>query len=424
MIVNELTPYIGPRPFERMKADQEKFFGRNYESNQIVARIFANQIVLIYGASGVGKTSILNGQIIPILENQFEVLSVARPDPRGVPIKLTLDDNLYIFNLLQSLKPDIDPDMLINKSFYQFLHDYFPSKVDKLGRRIPLVIILDQLEKLFQFYSAGTREQREDFFIQVAEALNRDPDLGVVFVIREAYLAELESFATTLPGKLKTRFRLEGLRRNAAIEAVKGPLERAMAFVDDKSVIDKLFDEGIVDTLIEDLLKLKVEEFGGQYRLIKGEFVEPIQLQVVCQRLWDKLKTSQVDQINQDHFRYSGDVDEALKVFYESATYQASKQTGVPENFIRNWIEQKLITSKGTRDIVHREHESTGGIPNTVVDILENNYLIRKEEHSGAQWYELTNDRLIRPIQDSNEAWRRHRRRKGFRKYFTFGNPS
>ena len=51
---------------------------------------------------------------------------------------------------------------------------------------------------------------------------------------------------------------------------------------------------------------------------------------------------------------------------------------------------------------VHRDLDSTGGISNKVVDILESKYLIRREWRSGAIWYELTHDRLIGPISHSN----------------------
>jgi hypothetical protein len=37
---------------------------------------------------------------------------------------------------------------------------------------------------------------------------------------------------------------------------------------------------------------------------------------------------------------------------------------------------------------------------------LEKKYLIRKEERSGAEWYQLTHDRLIKPILDSNKKWK------------------
>ena len=72
-------------------------------------------------------------------------------------------------------------------------------------------------------------------------------------------------------------------------------------------------------------------------------------------------------------------------------------------------LKKSLITSSGTRGIVHREFESTGEIPNSAVDILEKKYIIRKEERAGAQWYELTHDRLIKPINNSNKKWQYQR---------------
>jgi hypothetical protein len=52
--------------------------------------------------------------------------------------------------------------------------------------------------------------------------------------------------------------------------------------------------------------------------------VESIQLQVVCQRLWNQLKTSQVDQINQGYFENLEDVDKALEAFYVEAISETS----------------------------------------------------------------------------------------------------
>ena len=56
-----------------------------------------------------------------------------------------------------------------------------------------------------------------------------------------------------------------------------------------------------------------------------------------------------------------------------------SKKTGINEKNIRNWCEEKLITSSGTRSIVHRGTSSTEGMHNDVIDILEKKYLIRRE---------------------------------------------
>ena len=45
-------------------------------------------------------------------------------------------------------------------------------------------------------------------------------------------------------------------------------------------------------------------------------------------------------------------------------------------------------------------------MPNRVADILEDMHLIRKEWRSGSPWYEITHDRLIQPIKNSNKTWR------------------
>jgi hypothetical protein len=99
-------------------------------------------------------------------------------------------------------------------------------------------------------------------------------------------------------------------------------------------------------------------------------------------------------------------VDAALKDFYEEAVHDTVKQTGIKENVIRDWCEDKLITTSGTRSIIHQEYDSTGGLSNEAVSVLASKHLIREESRFGATWIELTHDRLIDPIKTSNKEWR------------------
>jgi hypothetical protein len=422
---NSWNPFVGPRPFKRDPEEKRLFFGRNYESEKIISLIFSHSLVLIYAQSGAGKTSLFNAKVAPALEQKgLQVLPVARVGI-GSQTTLTKTDNEsknnnnnnntksssleqinpYLLNAFQSLLPNTSNRVLLKfKSLAEFLKYNFSHPINQRGKPVPKLLIFDQLEEVFSFYSDPTRwrEHQKDFFKQLNDALESDPLLRIVLVIREDYLAQLDPFATLLPEKLKPRFRLERLHKDAAFEAVKGPLEQAESHID-KAKIKKLFDEGVVDKLIDDLVRIRVETFGGKSQEVRGEFVEPIQLQVVCQRLWEKLKASQEYQINQD---FLGDIDETLEDFYEDSIHEASKQTGIEEGTIRNWFDEKLITTSGTRGSVHRGIISTGGISNNIVDILENRYVIRKEERSGAQWYELTHDRLIGPIKDSNNYWK------------------
>jgi tetratricopeptide (TPR) repeat protein len=402
----QLEPYIGPRPFRTDIKDQLRFFGRNTETNEIIALITSHRIILVYAQSGVGKTSIFNAKIIPSLRDYgFEVLPIAR-----VKITSTISPNdsnnnifskiknLYIYNAFQTLIPEIDPSSILDLSLFEFLDRYFPTHKDKNGEIIKQVLIFDQLEELFSFYPDGWLEQQINFFKQIADSLENNPFLRIVFVIREDFLGQLDPFRHILPEKLRPHFRLEALRGKQAILAIKGPLTNIIKNLT-KDEIENIESE--IKVLVNDLLKIYVElPGGGDIRQLEGEFIEPIQLQVVCKRWWSERNKSQKP-ILED----VGNVNKALEEFYEDAVISTSKQTGVREREIRLWCEKQLTTSSGTRALIHRGQNDTAGIHNKVVDSLESKYLIRREWRSGASWYELTHDRLIKPIKDSNKKW-------------------
>ena len=98
--------------------------------------------------------------------------------------------------------------------------------------------------------------------------------------------------------------------------------------------------------------------------------------------------------------------------------------TNTPEAKIRDWCEEQLITTSDTRGIVHQSTQNTAGMPNNVVEILDKKYLIRPEIRSGERWYELTHDRLVKPIKHSNMIWRNDQRIKKSRRIKRFVVPS
>jgi hypothetical protein len=241
---NGNEPYIGPRSFKRTSEDQRRFFGRDEEADEILSLISAHKLVLVYAQSGAGKTSLFNAQVIPTLESHvFQVLPMARvqvsesypfTDSNNNNIKSSLPqiENIYIFNAIQSLKSidnpkdtDLRETQLANKSLTEFLSDNFPNHIDDNGEVVPQVLIFDQLEELFNFSVNKWKEQQETFFKQISHALNANPSLRIVFIIREDHLAELDPFQSLLPEKLRPRYRLERLRKEAAMSAIRGPLE-------------------------------------------------------------------------------------------------------------------------------------------------------------------------------------------------------
>src|SRR3954452_22804305 len=70
------SPYKGLAPFEDSDLDALLFFGRARESEIIAANLMASRITVLYGPSGVGKSSVLRAGVAHRLrrEQQAEVL--------------------------------------------------------------------------------------------------------------------------------------------------------------------------------------------------------------------------------------------------------------------------------------------------------------------------------------------------------------
>jgi len=377
-----VNPFPGPRPFESNEG--ELFFGRERESRELASLLVAHRVMLLYAQSGAGKTSLLNASLIPRLQGKgVEVLPIGRV--RGlIPDEIRPADveNPYVLNALIAWSEQaVRPQQLAQMSIADYLKER--EKNASFSAERPCVAIIDQFEELFEFYPERW-EKRQELFTQLDEALERFPLLRVLFVIREDYLADLEPYTSSIYGSLRTRYRLERLRPEPACEAVKRPVESA----------GRQFEPGAAEDLVRILLNVRVVGESGESMEVPGQYVEPVQLQVVCRTLWNRLEPS-VQTITRSHLRELVDVDRALRDFYERAVRRAVKESRVSEADLRHWFDHELITPAGTRGMVFRGPESTGSVPNATVDLLAELRLVRAEYRAGARWYELTHDRFI-----------------------------
>ena len=76
------TPYVGLVPYT--EADAAFFFGREAEKRIITANLRAARLTLVYGASGVGKTSLLLAGVVHDLREQLARNSRARRESGAV----------------------------------------------------------------------------------------------------------------------------------------------------------------------------------------------------------------------------------------------------------------------------------------------------------------------------------------------------
>lgn len=415
------NPYVGPRTFSQQEAD--RFFGREVEARELLSLIIAERLVLFYAQSGAGKSSLINTRLIPQLrEANYAVLPVGRVSGE-VPKGAGTVENIYLFNLLLSLdESDGDPQRFTRMSLSHFLknltsldgqHYYYDDahddiletnewsepdtifETDEFYEDTPYVLIIDQFEEIVTTHP-GRWQEREGFFQQLEQAMTADPFLWVVLTLREDYIAPLDPYMHVLPGKMRARFYMQRMKHEAALAAVKNPAAK----------YGRPFVAGVAEELVNNLRQIRSHMAPDQTETGLGEFVEPVQLQVVCYQLWENLKHRPLGKITRQDLSELGDVDKALAKFYEQALAKVIEQTSVSEIDLRNWFETQLITEAGTRGTVYRGLEQTGRIPNQVVDLLQNQFILRSEAKAGGTWYELVHDRFVSPILQANQIWR------------------
>jgi hypothetical protein len=391
---SERNPYVGPQPFEAEDAD--RFFGRAREIRDLTSLVVAHRVVLLYSTSGAGKSSLVNAGVVPaLLDRGYQVLAAGRV---GGPVPVeAAGENVFAASLIAQWS---EAAPMPRACTIAELLDALPRGEDEDGEPRSRVIVIDQFEEVFTAHPEHW-DQRTDFFVQLREALEADDRLRLVLALREEYVAQLDPYAELLPTRLRTRFRLERLDDTSAREAVVKPLRDTR----------RSFAPDAAGELVRNLRRVRVQTADGQTLEVEGEYVEPVQLQVVCQELWDNLPED-VSLITVDHLEELADLDAVLGRFYEDALRAATERARVNQPRLRRWVRDELITPGRTRSTVYQGATETAGVPNAAVDALEDKRLVRAEERAGAKWYELTHDRLIEPVRVSNERFFAARRRK------------
>jgi len=181
------------------KEDKDIFFGRDKEVEEIYARLFKSSLLLVYGASGTGKTSILNCGIA----NKF-----AETDWYPLHVRRRNDINTSIRQEVLRLAHTPIPEAAgLNDALHSLYLDNFK----------PIYLIFDQFEELF--ISGGADEQKL-FMDFLSELLERGENIKVIILIREEYLAYFNSFEEKIPSFFENRYRVEHMTARKAEDEV------------------------------------------------------------------------------------------------------------------------------------------------------------------------------------------------------------
>lgn len=183
-------PYVGLRPFDAEHADY--FFGRTSDSRVLAESVLTRPIVLFYGASGVGKSSVINVGLDKAL--------------------VELEEEAGLFRVSQWQEPTKWADVL----------DHFAGISGRPGSQI---LVLDQFEEYF-LYRPRAVTLADAFERGLAAFVARtDIETHLVLSLREDALHHLDAIRLRLPGLFDTRIRLEHLDEKSVREAIERPVE-------------------------------------------------------------------------------------------------------------------------------------------------------------------------------------------------------
>jgi uncharacterized membrane protein len=159
-------------------------------------------MLLVYGISGTGKSSLINcGLAARFDESDWLPVNVRR----GSNIIESLDNSIN----KQALTP-YKADQPVTERLKSLYLDHFK----------PVFLVFDQFEELFIF---GSHEEKTDFIKLLKEIVESKVQCRIILVIREEFLAGITEFEFDLPEIFTNRFRVEKMKRANALHAIEGP---------------------------------------------------------------------------------------------------------------------------------------------------------------------------------------------------------
>jgi hypothetical protein len=289
-------PYKGLMPYS--EEDAPFFFGRETERDIIIANLDASRLTVLYGPSGVGKSSVLRAGVSHDLrETSLQNLSrsgepefavVVFNSWRDDPIRGLLDgvrDSVAMALNVEELEPAQSSGMLVETL------EAWTTRLDG-----DLLIILDQFEEYFLYHPQEDGEGT--FAVEFPRAVNRT-DLRVSFLIsiRDDSLAKLDRFKGRIPNLFDNYLRIKHLQYKSGEAAIEGPVVRYN---------DLLGNEQQAVSVEPELVKIVLEQVrtgqvslgkGGKGVVTTGKSMKPHEvqietpyLQLVMTRLWEEEK--------------------------------------------------------------------------------------------------------------------------------------
>ncbi len=259
--MNLESPYRGLAPFDDSELDALFFFGRERDSEIVIANLIASRLTVLYGPSGVGKSSLLLASVARALralpEKPLVVVFSSWSEEPSLGLAADLAD-----------QAGIEGEGLL-------------ATVERAQDERDVYLILDQAEEYFTYHDAASA-----FEASLATIVNRPLRVNVLLSLREDTLATLDRLKGAIPNLFGNVLRLDRLDRAAGRAAIIRPLDRWSELEGEEVAVEDQVVEQVLDGVATGRIELGL---GGQGTTGGNGGVRSVEapyLQLVMQRLW------------------------------------------------------------------------------------------------------------------------------------------
>ena len=402
--VNTEHPWLGLASFT--EETRQYFYGREEEVAELARRVQRKLLTVLFGQSGLGKTSILNAGIVPRLRPEGYCPVYVRIDYATDSVSPSEQIKQAILRATQTSGTWTQTGVAVEgESLWEFLHHRDDVLRDADGQPIIPLLIFEQFEEIFTLAQADDAGRRRAaiFIEDLADLVeNRPPkaleaklesddsvierfdfgraDYRVLIALREDYLAHLEGVKSAMPSITQNRMRLARMNGQQALAAVMKPG-------------GKLVSQEVAESIVRFV--------AGGSELPNAE-VEPSLLSLICRELNNARIAQGKSEISVDLL--AGSNETILAEFYERSL--ADQPAAV-----RKVIEDDLLTDSGYRENLAEERvlkafTAAEAKPDAAATLatLVNRRLLRIEERLDVRRVELTHDVLTGVVAASRKA--------------------
>jgi hypothetical protein len=352
-------------------------------------------LTALYGKSGLGKSSLLQAGLFPLLRRQHYLPVYLHVDfsdnSSDLPLEQVarrLDEELARANAESPQRRD-------GESLWEYLHRENLEIWSKENFPLMPVLVFDQFEELFSPKISGTEKFQEicDSLADLIE--NRIPveqaskparsrksllnllshHYRIVISFREDFLPDLKSWEKDVPSLLRNYLRLEPMTRQCAIEAVEGPGQKVL--------------ERNVAPLIVDF----VGRIDDKTKINNETLVEPVLLSLFCYQLNYRRKNG--DRIDKNIVQSSG--HDILQSFYQAAIDDGDVKG--PPNAV-SFIETFLVQGDRFRGNYPMAEAIDGNLlkQTQLKALIDRHRLLRIVQYPDTARIELIHDRLVEVV--------------------------